>query len=159
MHLKKKEKTKNYRPHTDFATPVNDSTNEIMEYQRIFFPRNPSNSVFDKCYFKENECMSPLSELGKLGNARLYDSFPEIVSWASRFKVDSTQVATVAEIYKELNGESQLNGYGWTDKDMWLSTVYSNQTNLFSAGSYIRKIFSLVIASLMMSITQPIAPK
>ncbi len=107
-----------YSPHTDFATPLNDSTDEIMEYQRIAFPRNPSNNVADPCYLR-NECMSPLTELRKIGNARLYHTFPEMVTWAASFKMTMPQVATVAEIYSLLSGENKANSYGWAEKDMW----------------------------------------
>ena len=80
----------NYSPHTDFGIVINEThaiasnSETIMEFDRVGFARNPSNTAYDECY-KQAQCRQPLFELNKLGNPNLYNTFPEMIDFLKSF--------------------------------------------------------------------------
>ena len=83
-----------YSPHLDFATKVtvlNDSNSTLMEFQRVAFSRNPSNSVTDKCY-EDGECRQPITLVHKLGNPQLRTLFKEMIDFLENFEMSSTDL-------------------------------------------------------------------
>ena len=76
-----------------------------MEFQRVAFERNPSNTVYDECYSKA-KCRAPLIQIQKIGNPKLSETFPEMVDFLNKFVMDATDVNNILEYEAQL--EKQL---------------------------------------------------
>ena len=101
LYIANKINTHANSPHTDFATVINESTGEIMEFQRVAFERNPSNTVYDECYAVA-QCRQPLVTLSKIGNPELETRFPEMVDFLNGFTMDATDVNEILAYESEL---------------------------------------------------------
>ena len=88
-------------PHVDFGTIINETTQEIMEFDRVGFARNPSNTANDECYI-EAKCRQPLFELSKLGNSRLQDTFPEMITFLKSFAMSTNDANQILLYQREL---------------------------------------------------------
>ena len=95
-----------------------------MEFDRVGFPRNPSNSAKDICYI-EGQCRQPLVELNKIGNPRLDDTFPEMIDFLKRFEMttnDANQILLYQREY-ELIATNGSSNYSLTNDEIvetWL---------------------------------------
>ena len=78
-------------PHVDFGTVLNGTDNQVMQFERIAFARNPSNTVDDECW-EAGQCRQPFLQLNKLGNPLLDDTFPEILEFLDNFEMTSADV-------------------------------------------------------------------
>jgi hypothetical protein len=124
-----------YSPHLDFATLVKMNTSknnntEMMKFQKLYSPRNPSNTVGDIC-FVNGECAFPITGLRKIANPRLYERFPEMMTFLTQFKMTANDVndiigyqsraAVNLELIKSLNlSAHQIWQYSTCE---WLKTA------------------------------------
>ena len=82
----------------DFGTVIDETTGEIMKFDRVGFARNPSNSAYDECYINA-QCRQPLYELNKLGNPRLQETFPEMIDFLKSFEMTTNDANDILLYY------------------------------------------------------------
>eukprot|EP01084_Bolivina_argentea_P163325 284151_1 len=75
-----------YYPHKDFAT-VSELTSEQMTFQPIAMKFNQGNTRESACYARDYTCKEPVFSLFKMGNAKLTQTFPEMISFLYAFSV------------------------------------------------------------------------
>ncbi len=100
-----------YTPHPDFATTINSTTGEIMKFERVAVPRNPSNRADEECFVNAS-CAQPYIPIGKLARTALEHEFPEVLEFMSRFNIKVTDLNYMAEQYNILAKKNVDDGWG-----------------------------------------------
>lgn len=108
-----------YSPHVDFATILNESTGEIMEFENVLIPRNPTNTKEDNCY-TSGLCLAPLTPVRKIGNPNLKKRFPEMISFLRKFQLTSNDVNKIMGIQLELSSNPIEETLNFNDHDLWI---------------------------------------
>ena len=80
---------------------MNGTNETFLEFERVSFARNPTNTFDDECYI-DGECRSPISLIEKLGNPKLEETFPEMLDFLDNFDMTSTDVNEIIAYQSEI---------------------------------------------------------
>jgi len=64
------------------------------DFVKVSLPRNPSNSELDSC-FVAGQCSKPMSNLGKLANPKLAETFPQMLQFIEQWTMTGPDVIKI----------------------------------------------------------------
>ena len=67
------------------------------EFAKVSLPRNPSNSILEECFSVHSNCSKPMSDLGKLANPKMADSFPEMLAFIEKWTMMASDVNKILQ--------------------------------------------------------------
>ena len=109
-----------YGPHTDFSTVIESGpyAGEIMKFEKVALPRNPSNRADDPCYLA-GKCSFTTDPVIKLINNRIQTSFPEIYEFWDRFEMNAIDLSQMLQINLQI--QKTYGNLSWNDQ--WEKTI------------------------------------
>jgi ABC-type proline/glycine betaine transport system substrate-binding protein len=95
-----------------------DINNELQQFEKVAFPRNPDQSVNDPC-FVGGLCQYPVQPIMKAANPKLKERFPEAHDFFAGFTITTTQVNKLISYY------ISLEDAGLSPTERWLNASCS----------------------------------
>merc|ERR1719320_1912793 len=83
---------------------VDAATNELQQFEKLVYPRNPDQSAKDPC-FEDKKCQFAVAPIMKLANPLLAERFPEAYDFFNLFQMATSQVNLLVSKYLAINDD------------------------------------------------------
>eukprot|EP01084_Bolivina_argentea_P142386 250157_1 len=106
----------------NFGTVTNLTTGELQQFEKLAFPRNPDQSMYDPC-FVAKQCQNPIGPVMKAANYRLQERYPEAYDYFQGFTMSTRQLNKVVSNYLQIDDVNMSSTHRWlTAACQWLNS-------------------------------------
>jgi len=103
----------------NFGVTANETTGELQQFEKLAFPRNPDQSVYDPCYVN-TECQNPIEPIMKAANPRLKAEYPEAHAFFTGFTMGTRQINQIVSYYLDLKANQSADE---SHTEVWLEAA------------------------------------